>query len=191
MKKAITLSIFFLVVYSLESNPITSGNLILWGEREITWDDFNGRPDYTVQYAAITSTMTVLRNIKSYRDSVEVAVETFFLKEKSWIKQEMLSEQLLRHERTHFNIGELYSRKVRKLYSSSIYPLSKFQNTIIEQKSKLNAEKKKLNEQYDSETNYSKNDSVQKIWDKRIKHELDELHEFSSIYVILRTDSKK
>lgn len=190
-KNIITFAIVFLIAHTLESNPIIFNNLIPWGVREIIWSDFKGKPDYKQRYSAISFTYTTIRPVKSYKDSIIVAVDVFFVGDKSWVKPSLLSDQLLRHERIHFDISELYGRKIRKLYATYKYSKSKIQIMIEQQKDSLSAEMRKLDHKYDLETDYSKNDSVQRIWDLRIKCELEELCEFSSTHVTLKTDSKK
>jgi hypothetical protein len=88
---------------------------IPWSETvRLTWDDFQGKPDAR-NFDAFTKT-TVSYKSKWDKDGViTVTVECSFDKNNSWKKPgPNLTPKLLLHEQMHFNISELYARKMRR-----------------------------------------------------------------------------
>ncbi|MFD0965038.1 DUF922 domain-containing protein [Pseudofulvibacter geojedonensis] len=149
---------------------------------KLTYSDFEGNPDKNHPYAAITySGMSYGFSAEVVNDKVAVDynVECFFVANKSWMKMYLADENLLAHEQLHFDITELYARKLRKLLSEMTFS----ENVKSEMRNayeKCHEEKKAYQNLYDEETNHSKIRLKQKEWELKVAKELDTLKEFAS-----------
>jgi hypothetical protein len=99
----------FLVAQNLLND---SQDLIEWNEYySLTWEDFQGTPDK--QAIGDAGTAVQIKAKPFYvKDQVQYDVEALFNRKKSWSRGK--SESLLQHEQLHFDIAELYARKIRK-----------------------------------------------------------------------------
>ncbi|WP_286813481.1 MULTISPECIES: DUF922 domain-containing protein [unclassified Maribacter] len=144
-------------------------------EFRFTWKDFKGKVP-SGSGAAATTASGISYDFSTFYENGEMQVDfnvyAYFYPTKSWYKPKICNEVTLLHEQLHFDITELYARKlrvklanatftdnvkeeVRKLYRSTIRQLNDFQN------------------KYDAETNYSRNLPVQERWVKEIGEALD------------------
>lgn len=148
----------------------------------LTWSDFKGEPDNTVDYKAMTYSRIALE-AEFEENAFIVDVKTYFLKNKSWTKNNE-SKTLLKHEQVHFDIAELIARKIRKAYSE-------YESTDLQETQKFLQQT--YNEYYgpvwdsynvyDDETNHGVNTDEQKSWEKKIAKELAALSRYSSSQV--------
>jgi predicted secreted Zn-dependent protease len=92
-------------------------------------------------------------------------------------------QELLRHEQLHFDIFELYARKIRKYLSEYSNPqgmeqqMKKAVNLLI-------AEQEKVNLQYDTESVHSTNKPMQKKWESKVTEELKKNDAFANTHVV-------
>jgi hypothetical protein len=164
---------------------IENDTLIFWSKsRPLTSQDFQGvvpsSKFKTNEVANIYSSIS--SNGSSLNYSIpEYKILVFYLKRKSWKKPDFsLSE--LNHEQTHFDITELYGRKIRaliqKLNDQNIKDLGIYEKEIND----LYIEKKKTDYIYDSETRNGRDLLKQKAWDEKIAKELETLKEYEVDY---------
>lgn len=95
-------------------------SLILWDKnRPLSWDDFNGIPApvkiHNVAGTGMTIQYIVVKNIYG---QIDINPLCYFQKYRSWSKTN--DTITLEHEQLHFDIQELYTRKLRKLFSEHI-----------------------------------------------------------------------
>ena len=162
-------------------------DIIIWGAKKIEWSDFLAKPDTSKKFAnaQIHIEVQIEYNLIS-NDSVEITICNLMNKNLSWVKNK--DSIGIIHERLHFDISELYSRKLRKsiknlrlnkisygkvtkgLYNESMYIL------------------KKQQELYDKEIKDSTgvNFKFQKIWCDKIKLELAKYEEFKSPSIVVK-----
>jgi hypothetical protein len=164
---------FLLVAASLQQ----SNNLIDWNaSRKLTWEDFKGAVDAESKNAALTSSSI---NIEfGYDDSgLEYSIKCSFNKQKSWVR--IRNDEVLAHEQGHFDLAELHARKLFKAmkgYKFNAQTVSNDVNKIYD--SLMNAHHEAQN-QYDTETDYSRNKVKQEEWQKKIADELKGLQQFA------------
>jgi FtsZ-binding cell division protein ZapB len=144
---------------------------IKWREgHRLTWKDFRGTPDESVSAAAITAsgiTYEMDALLKNNKVMVNCKVEAFFYPKKSWYRERQVNETVLAHEQLHFDITELYARKLKKAIDATV-----FTENVKEEIRKLyegiNNELTAFQDTYDEETNYSRNREEQLRWQERI-----------------------
>jgi hypothetical protein len=152
------------------------GSVIVWNEYyTLGWQDFEGK---RTEEAIGDAGSVVQIKAKPYlvKNKVKYEVAALFLRNKSWVSDP--SEELLIHERLHFDIAELCARKIRKkiqeLSNSKITDI-KIYNTLIQE---LLEESNTMDRQYDIETLHGALLKKQKQWEAKVKDELRELESF-------------
>ena len=159
---------------------------ILWSpSRKLTWQDFKGK-NTTGFDTRKAETTTQIITLNTYYDENEVPVYEigcFFLPFKSWtITSETFA---LEHEQLHFDIGELYTRKIRKKFDSLHSVKEKDFEIYRVIFDSLNIKCQKYNTLYDSEVyKLNEKDEVifnhrkQKVWINKVKEEMQQLKDY-------------
>ncbi len=134
-------------------------------ERLLTWDDFKSPPRTGTDAVASTST-TLGLNYLLKNGKLEYEITCNFSKKRSWglVK----TEYILAHEQAHFDITELYARKLHQqlqAYQPNRKTFQKDINTIYENVVKAKEAFQKL---YDGETDHSRKKVRQEEWLVRI-----------------------
>ena len=173
------LFIGFCVLF-ITNNEVT----IPWSESyKLTWSDFKGPVKNNTDAVAttasgITFSYSVKRNSKQVV-SFKTKISAHFYPEKSWYKPEHVDRHILFHEQYHFNLTELHARKFRQ----QVAQLNVSQNisSILDEIHKqINIELSNMQQQYDNETNYSRNFEEQARWQDYIDSELKRLSKYKS-----------
>ena len=175
--------VFILFFMSMQCTVAQDTELPWNAGKKLTWNDFKANPDRSHPYAAITySGMSYgfSADVVNGEVYVKYNVNCFFVANKSWVKRRYLGDaELLKHEQLHFDITELFTRKFRKELSVMNFTENVKSEIKVVYK-RLTREKVSLQEQYDSETDHSKNKRVQKTWQLKVESELQKLLEFAS-----------
>jgi hypothetical protein len=102
-----------------KSNYFKEGSdRILWSsKRKLVWDDFRGIPDTsrTISIASTSSKIEITENF-ILNGIPKYEVQCYFIRSESWTK--VNDESTLSHEQLHFDIDELFTRKIRKAFDS-------------------------------------------------------------------------
>ncbi len=150
-------------------------NAIKWDpEHRLRWSDFKAQPPNDSPVAAITASGIAYRFSameSGGKMEVDCSIDAFFYPESSWYRPETANEIILSHEQLHFDISELFARKMRARvegYSFSLNVKAEM-NVIYEQ---IIREMRAFQKSYDDETNFSREVEKQLEWNKRISKEL-------------------
>jgi hypothetical protein len=157
---------------------IQSNNLIPWSaSRKLTWSDFTGQPDPHSSNAALTSsniTIDFAFDGKEFQYNIKCS----FARDRSWVR--IKNNDVLVHEQGHFDIAEIYARKLNRLmkaYSFNEKTVRDDVNTLYQNTMK---EHRQTQTQYDQETDYSRNRPKQETWLKKITDDLKSLEAFAN-----------
>ena len=148
--------------------------------RKLVWDDFKR----AVPAASSAVGFFYDATLHCPSPKLEFSVKAYFDPNKSWVRPEMKSDELLRHEQLHFDLAELYARKFRGEMSEFKVPCGRAtptQDAInVETKSRIDRlfdERLKalLHEQnrYDSQTANGLDVARQKQWEESVKRRLN------------------
>ncbi|MGW9685861.1 DUF922 domain-containing protein [Flagellimonas sp. 2504JD1-5] len=148
---------------------------VLWNpDLELKWSDFKGKVPPAAVPAATTASGISYKysaNLIHHEVELDFEVNAYFYPNESWYKPDICDDLILSHERLHFDITELFARKMRdKLHRTSFSDNVKAEIRKI-YKEILN-ELKEFQSQYDWETNFSRNAAKQLEWNKKIRKEL-------------------
>jgi len=144
--------------------------------KRLTWDDYLAKPASPSDAAAITNTALgieyhIRNNVLSYKISCR------FSKTRSWGKHK--TEYILQHEQGHFDITEIYARKLAKEIKEYKFNPRKYQDDLSRIYKKLMEEKEEYQNEYDTQTDFSRNREKQAEWLKRIDEQLEESDDFA------------
>jgi hypothetical protein len=151
--------------------------LIDWkSSRRLTWSDYKGKPDPNSDAAATTTSYLGIE-YNFANNTVGYKIICRFSKNKSWGLYK--TDHILGHEQGHFDITEIFARKLNKetgkyKFNKNTYgkDLQKIYDDIVD-------EKEELQNQYDKETDFSRNKERQAEWLKKIEKMLDDLEDYS------------
>jgi hypothetical protein len=172
---------FYFILISINCFAQSESDTIYWSqENRLSWEDFQGVPDTDSNEFKYASAVTVARIIaKSYweDDLPNFDVLAYFIKSRSWTYGG-LSDSLLIHEQLHFDITELYARKIRKkvseLRENNIQDINIYSSEIKEYIENWRKEGRK----YDNETKHGLDSDCQKKWENRINEQLEYYHSY-------------
>ncbi len=170
------LSLFFIIpiVAFAQSN---NEELLDWSaSRKLTWNDYKASPDPDSDAAAsTTSYLAIEYNITS--NSFGYKIESRFSKTRSWGLHK--TAYILSHELGHFDIAEIFARKLNKKMSEYRFNKKTYQKDLNKIYHDILDEKEKLQNDYDKESNHSINKEKQAEWLKKIAKMLEEYDEYA------------
>jgi hypothetical protein len=139
------------------------------------WDDFKGRARRnTGEPSAVTDTGFRVQ-LECRGGALDIRVVTEFYVNSSWVKTGRKSAELLRHEQGHFDITELFARKMRKAIRDAKIGCEDDRRAEAAGKrifDQLDQEWEKAEKQYDAETSDGTDLAKQKEASERIGREL-------------------
>lgn len=185
MKKIIGIGLFFLFI-SLQlkaQNSDSTHNKVYWNQDStLIWEDFQGIPDTSSQLSAYSTFSLPFGFTSDGEGEIWVTLKVFLAKKDSWVIKAEENDLLLKHEQVHFDIAELYRRKIIKaLKNTSLTKINYMQkiNDIIN-RYWTNEYKSRQNE-YDKDSDYSRNIKGQIKWTKLIKKEIQEYDDYTAV----------
>ena len=153
-----------------------SRDLLEWNEYyQLSWEDFQGSPTAESIGDAGTS-VTIKARPYHVKHQIMYDVDVFFNRKKSWARAK--SDALLKHEQLHFDIAELYARRIRKkitdLQENGVNDIKAF-NTAIQQ---ILEESNEADHRYDLETLHGALSKKQLHWESMVKEQLQGLRDY-------------
>ncbi len=151
--------------------------LVKWNaSKKLTWADYKSKPDPTSDAAASTTTyLKVEYNISSTK--FDFKVESFFSKTRSWGLHK--TAYILSHEQGHFDIAEVYARKLYKALSEYKFNKRTYQKDLEKIYKKITDEKQETQNDYDKETKHSIYKVKQAEWLVKIADMLEEYEDWA------------
>ena len=104
---------------------------------------------------------------------VDCTVETFFYPDSSWYRPEHANDIILSHEQLHFDISELFARRMRQRIARYRFTtrakgeMKRIYESVIR-------EMREFQRRYDLETDYSRDAARQAEWNRMIASALKE-----------------
>ena len=172
-------NIFFLIAlhFSVLVFSQKDEGFINWSEdKRLKWEDFKAAPQKIGDVAALTATHLGF-SYNVVNGKISYKIECRFETNRSWGM--VKNNWILNHEQGHFDIAEIYSRKLFKAISAYQFSKTTFQKDLDTIYKKLVDEKDQYQQLYDLETNYSRNKSEQEEWLIKIKNDLTALNSWA------------
>lgn len=150
-----------------------SYDIIVWGNgRSLEWSDYKNSPDMNSWHSA-SSQCGFNIEYETRADSLFVKVFAYFDKSKSWVKTEKKSDALLSHEQGHFDIAELFARKMRNEMKGMTLHKSNFEKVIRSVFQTNMTSYSIYQDNYDEATSFSSNLRAQDEWLIKIQNSLE------------------
>ena len=154
------------------------GNEIPWSaSRRLTWSDFQGAPDRHATNAALTSSKIVFNYGYGSEKGFTYSISCVFDKMNSWGR--VRTDYILSHEQGHFDIAELYTRKLNKMMKKYTFNSKTSPKEVPAMYRQLMQDEADYQNVYDSETDFSRNKPGQEAWLNKIRKQLDELEDYA------------
>ncbi len=177
---AVVLAIFIGLTYcpkTFSASDNESGERLKWdSQTRLSWKDFKGKSNKNSMLAAETNS-GIHFSYQCSGNKMDFDIYAYFDKEKSWTKPNS-TDVVLNHEQLHFDITELYARKMRQKFLSLRNPCKKSKAELQGVFSALMKEHRTMQNTYDRETNHSLKEKEQAKWQADIESELLKLKEF-------------
>ncbi len=151
-------------------------SVIKWQpEPLLTYTDFMAKAQNGSE-VAMTSSGFYFQYQYNGREELTVELYATFDKSKSWFKPEGKVPEVLAHEQCHFDITELYVRKLRQqLANADFKKKNDFQKQLTKMFNDNNSKCAKAQRDYDAETKHGIDKEEELKWQKKVALELNEL----------------
>ncbi len=170
---------------SSKRKEVNDKNIIPWdNNRKLKQTDFRAKRKKVSGFAVATTASAFGYSITDNDGEITGNIYVQFYCKDSWWNPEFKNDEnrgeILIHEQLHFDICELYGRKLFK----EVLRLRRHGDldfdSITKLSERLENEHSEYQDKYDHETNHSINTVEQKKWNKRIKKQLEEFEEYSN-----------
>jgi len=152
-------------------------------DKKLTWDDFRGAVPRNAEEQTAAATFCGIgfetNTITNNNSNLKIRVYNTFYLNNSWARPEEMNDDVLAHEQGHFDLCELYTRKLRERMSEvkvDVNTLKPMLRKIYEQ---LQEEYKNRQEAYEEETAHGINLNEQQRWKRILERELTDTEQWS------------
>lgn len=152
-------------------------DMIKWDDDiRLNWADYLGKPDGSSDAAASTSTYLVI-DYSIWQNSLTYKIQSLFSRTRSWGLHK--TNYILSHEQGHFDIAEIFARKLHKKMSEYKFDKRTYQKSLGKIYDDVVEEKTEMQNEYDKETRHSINREKQAKWLKKIEKLLEEYKDYA------------
>jgi hypothetical protein len=137
-------------------------------DRPLTWDDYTGSPSL-IKQSNVAATTSCRFGILINPETGEVTVTNEFITYQSSVRPNEKKPSLLAHEQRHFDLCEVYARKLRKELKASQLSRAQVKEAFLRTYSQY----KQRQLLYDEQTRHGLNDAAQQQWESTIAQELE------------------
>lgn len=178
------LFLFSLIFCSL----LSFGQNIAWSPTyKLSWDDFRGELGPHSADGAL-STVGINRDCAYDNGILTARIEAVFSPDNSSAKEKDKTPEVLGHEQLHFDISELFARKLRKQITESRFPSrpKKAIDKIARLHNQIKADVARYHDQYDEETTLPADPEKQREWNEKVASGLAGLKDYSNPVIEIR-----
>jgi hypothetical protein len=150
--------------------------------RPLVWADFRAVPPASGPESA--RTVYVLSYESRCRGTAfGFSVTALFLPHLSWVRRQVLespveSDRILRHEQTHFDLTEVYARRMRRFFAEMYNPCGQTEEQLRASIDRFVKDEAEAQQRYDKDTRYGLAVERQRIWDRDVGQMLGALSVF-------------
>jgi len=155
-----------------------AADMIPWeNDKRLAWDDFLCEPKHGTDAVASTSTSLGI-SYQLNSGQLNYHITCYFNKEKSWGL--MRTDYILAHEQGHFDITEIFARRLNEALQNYHFNKRSFKKDIGQIYQAIVKEKEEYQKRYDGETDHSRNRKTQYDWLEKIENLLTETQPYSN-----------
>lgn len=165
---------------------ILHGQRIVWKEDvKLKWSNFkskinNQRGNNVVAYTNCGWVYSVVKSTNP-KSPVKITIETVFNEDKSWKDVKHINDYVLAHEQKHFDIAEVFARKLRKEVYEKIKTSGDYNKYFQSIYNKILNDYRKFQVSYDKDTKNGIDEEKQAEYNRIIAEELENLKSYSTI----------
>ncbi len=174
-------------ILALLTPTLTVGQNIIWDpDRKLNWEDFQGMADTSSKFDALTQSgvqYSYRWQSSNHKITYTFEVNAYYDKSKSWVKNSKATSTLLAHEQLHFDISELFARKLKQSMENTTFSVSheaEIEKLVLASQSA----REDMQLQYDTETEHMANAEQQLKWERFIANELEALKKYANVEVV-------
>lgn len=176
MNKLLFFVFLFIPIFSFSQE--SDEELVYWtNAKKLNWNDYKGKVDPASTAAASTATYLGIEYIFN-KNVLTYKITCSFSKDKSWGRHK--SDHILAHEQGHFDIAEVFARKLNMKMKGYQFDKNSFKTDLKKIYQDIIDEKERTQNEYDEETNHSINKEKQTEWLKKIDKMLEEYKDFGN-----------
>jgi len=150
---------------------------IKWkADSKLSWDNFEAEAAGKMFEAAKSEFKVDFKyqgKVKEGEMIFEFDVTPMFIPEKSWCNKERATYELLMHEQLHFDITELFARKMRKKFREATFSKDNYEAEIKTLYTKTMTELGNYRSVYNSETFFGAKLDKQLLWNDKVANALN------------------
>lgn len=174
----------FLILFLIPSYLLSQR--IEWKEeRKLVWSNFksNKNNQHGKDIVAYTHCGWVYSVVKSSnpKGAAKVNIETIFNEDKSWKDDTRITDYVLNHEQKHFDIAEIYARKIRKEIISKIKTSGDYDRYFQTIYNRILKDYRNFQALYDGVTEHGMNKEKQSEYNAIISNELEQLKDYKKL----------
>lgn len=156
---------------------------IIWEKgSKLKWSDFKGKPKSDTMKSAMTSSgiKFKVRSADGGKGKMKLifSIAAKFSPQRSWVRPGKESKYLLAHEQIHFDIAELFARRLRKNLTQA-YLSNSFQTEFKDVYYSTLQDMEQYKKRFNKATEYSRNKEYHKEWAEKIEKELKDYSKFA------------
>lgn len=171
------LPVLFSLVAAGQNTAGKNEDLLKWSpSRKLSWSDYKASPDPESDAAASTTTYLAIEYNISNTD-FGFKISSNFSRDRSWGRHK--DAYILSHEQGHFDIAEIFARKLYKKMSEYKFNTRTYQKDLKKIYEDITEEKEEMQDDYDRETRHSINKEKQAEWLKKIEALLKEYEDYA------------
>jgi hypothetical protein len=165
---------------------IVAADALVWSaDRRLTWDDFRGMPPEVPGDEGARTAYSLFYGARCTGSRFEFRVLAAVLPRESWVtpavrQDPALSARSLRHEQTHFDLSEVYARRMRRYFRELPNPCARPETELNALAQRLAREEVTAQQQYDDETNYGRLAARQTEWDSEAARQIKQLDAYGA-----------
>ncbi len=179
MTKKLLLHIALFSIFLLGSIVGYSQNMdkVLWDkDLSFSWDMFKEKRTSYGYIKAMTYS-GIMYEVDVENGIVNIDVQAYFIYGKSWVMKGFKKPHLLKHEKVHFDIAEIFKRKLDVLYQEyrvdyDTFIKKGYEKSLQKDFDHIFDEMDAYQEKYDKETEHGTKNTKQSEWERLIQKNL-------------------
>lgn len=146
----------------------------------LVWDDFITKRKPPSSPEAAEAALNLYFSAYYHEDSGRYVLEVVaaFDRKLSWVRKDAKNDAVLNHEQLHFDIEELFARKLRKAFFEQIQSVQDIEKKAEKLLKQYSRDLARMQKAYDKETHHGLNKAAQQSWDQKIRSELKLLDDY-------------
>jgi hypothetical protein len=162
---------------------MTARDAIAWSAaRRLRWSDFASSAPKAGDEGALTA-YSIFYGVRCAGETFEFRAVAGFLPHDSWVRPDVVgdratSERTLRHEQTHFDLTEVFARRLRQAFSGLYEPCRRANTDLDALASQYLRAERTEQQRYDEETHHGLVAAKQTTWDRKTAADLASLGKY-------------